>query len=681
MSILHAFVLCSILTSTATEPTSTAASQEASGPARRGDASPARREDTSVARPEDASSARAFTWDARAAEHLLNRAAFGARPNEIQEALALGPEKLVDRLLTRRADVEPPFVEVLPEPGGRALKELSEDEQKRVKREYYDNDRRQLLEYTGWWFESMVSGRDPLLDRMTLFWHGLMTSSIDQVRRSYPMLKQNQFLRANALGRYSDLLDGIVKDPAMLTYLNGNSNRKGNPNENLARELMELFSLGIGNYTETDVKEAARALTGRGVTRDGEYEYRPKQHDDGEKTILGDKGKHDGDSLVKVILRQDACPRYVARKLITYFEGVEPDAQRLESYATFLRANDFQIQPFLKKLFLDPAFYRDEVVGARVQSPVDFMVGTARRLGLQAPAMITGSGAALLGQRLFAPPSVKGWDEGLPWITTSSLMQRGNLAGMMLGVVRMDDVLSQADLLANDATAAETGGNRMAGTTSAPKSTGGDGAMQGGGMSGDTLSGGGMSGGAMSGGTMSGGAMQDGSMSGGGAASGGSQDKTKAGADAKPADAKVAATSADARAASDSPASMDDAMSSREKREEMAKRLKSGKKGGFAYDALRRAQDAGWSPSINFTARMQKLKLTTDEQIVDQMLSELLAIVPPAETRAKMLSFLTTERVQLSLRDGHLLDGGADAEHVLRRLAHLILSLPDAQLM
>jgi len=144
------------------------------------------------------------------------------------------------------------------------------------------------------------------------------------VKRSYPMLQQNQLLRTNALGSYSDLLYGIAKDPAMLIFLNNNSNRKGNPNENLARELMELFSLGVGNYSEADIKEAARALTGRSTTREGKYEYRERLHDDGEKTVLGVKGKLDGDGLVKVILQQDACPRYIARKLITYFEGVEP---------------------------------------------------------------------------------------------------------------------------------------------------------------------------------------------------------------------------------------------------------------------------------------------------------------------------------------------------------------------
>ncbi|MBL8857544.1 MAG: DUF1800 domain-containing protein [Planctomycetes bacterium] len=530
------------------------------------------------------------TWNARHVEHLLNRATFGARPGEIEAGVAAGPELLIDRLLNERADIEEPFIEPLTEPSARAYKELSTDEQKLLKRDYAERERRQQLECIGWWVDRMVKGDDPLLDRMTLFWHGLLTSSTEQVNRSYPMVEQHRFLRRNALGSYSDLLYGIAKDPAMLLFLNNNSNRKGNPNENFARELLELFSLGIGNYTETDIKEAARALTGRGSSRDGKFEFRAGQHDGGVKTVLGTTGKLDGDGLVKVILQQEACPRYIARRIITYLEGVAPETARLDDYAACLRANEFQIKPFLRKLFLDPEFYRDEVIGARVQGPIDYMVGMTRRLGNQAPPLVVASGAALLGQRVLAPPNVKGWDEGLSWISTSTFMQRGNLAGLMLGIVRIDDVLNQADLLARN--------------NDAPMEPASDGSMQGG-----------------------------------------------------------------------------EPMMTSEQKEAMAKRLRSGVKGGFAYDALRRAQEAGWTPSINFTARLQRQGVTSDAAIVDRMLDDLLAIHAGEETRAQMLAFLTNERVQLSVRDGKLLEGGPAVERILRRLAHVILSLPEAQLM
>lgn len=524
-------------------------------------------------------------WDARAVEHLFNRAAFGARPSEIQAALAAGPEALVDRLLEQRADVEPMFFERIDAPKPRELREMSEEEQQKAKRDAREKDRRQLLEYMGWSFGRMASGEDPLHERMTLFWHGFFTTSIEDVKRSYEVLQQDQWLRENALGSYATLLTGIVRDPAMLVYLDNNVNKKGAPNENLARELMELFSLGQGNYTEEDIKEGARALTGY-HTVDGEFVFRKKLHDDGEKTILGKKGKHDGDAFVRILLEHPACSRFVAKRLLTYFEGVEPDAKRLDTYAMQLKHNGYEIKPFLRRLFLDPAFYRDEIVGARVQGPIEYLVGASHRMGIEAPPAILGAGAALLGQRLFAPPSVKGWDEGEAWITTSTLMQRGNLTGLMLGVVKLDDILSQADL-------------DMPADESEP--------MQ----------------------------PRDG-------------EPMKPAMDAKKSGAKALP--------------------------------KVGKAGGFAYQALKRAESAGWAPAVNFTSRMRKAGAASDAQIVERMCDDLLAIQVPESTKARMREFLASERASSNVRDGELLDSGRDGERVLRRLAHLVLSLPEAQL-
>jgi uncharacterized protein (DUF1800 family) len=530
-------------------------------------------------------------WDARAAEHLLNRAGFGARPAEIEQALELGREALVERLLTQRADVEPPFFERIIELTPREREALSEEGRKQAKTQYREKERRQPIEYAAWWLRRMQSGEDPLLERMTLFWHGFFTTSIEDVKRSYLVLQQNQFLREHALGSYAELLRGIAKDPAMLVYLDNNNNRQGNPNENFARELMELYSLGVGNYSEDDVKNAARALTGRGTNLRGDYEFRRKQHDAGEKTILGVQGALDGDRLVEILLAQPACARWVAKKLITYFEGVEPSPERLEEYARFLRQGDYAIQPFLRKLFLDPAFYRDEIVGARVLGPIEFMVSTARRAGIEAPPLVLGAGATLLGQRMFAPPSVKGWEEGPAWITTSTMMQRGNLAGLMLGVIKIDDVLSQADLAAP--------------MMSEPSEMDADGAS----MESMTAQ---------------------------------TPAARTAEAGKKPA-AKVG-------------------------------------KGGAAYQALRLVQQTGWTPEINLCARLARAGAKTDAEIVERMLDELLAIQAPADTQARMLAFLSAGRKELGVSEGALLELGGNAERLLRRLAHLILSMPEAQL-
>jgi uncharacterized protein (DUF1800 family) len=290
-----------------------------------------------------------FAWDARAVEHLYNRAGFGARPSEIKAGVAIGQAALVEQLVSQRVDVDPFFWDKTDAPDPREMRDLPAEERQQKLREFREKDRRQLIEYSGWWLDRMASGEDPLRERMVLFWHGFFTSSVEEVQRSWLLVRQNQLVREKALGSYAELLSAMLRDPAMLTYLDNQVNRRGNPNENLARELMELFSLGVGNYTEKDVQEAARALTGRGISRGGEYEFHPRLHDDGKKTVLGVTGKLDGDGLVAILLKQDACPRWVAKRLLAYFEGVEPSPERLADYAAFLRKSDYQLQPFLRR--------------------------------------------------------------------------------------------------------------------------------------------------------------------------------------------------------------------------------------------------------------------------------------------------------------------------------------------
>jgi uncharacterized protein (DUF1800 family) len=553
-----------------------------------------------------------MVWDARAAKHLLNRAGFGAKPSEIDAAVAMGQAALVEQLLSRRAEIEPFFFEHIGPPDPKTLREMSREDRAAAVREVREKDRRQLLEYTSWWFDHMASGEDPLRERMVLFWHGFFTSSFEEVKRSWLLIQQNEMVREKALGSYADLLRSMAKDPALLTYLDNQVNKKGSPNENLARELMELFSLGAGNYTEQDVKEAARALTGRGVSREGNYEFHKRLHDDGMKTVLGETDRLDGGDLVRILLAQDACPRWVAGKLLAYFEGVEPDAKRLADYAATLRKNDYAIQPFLRRLFLDPDFYRDEIVGARVQSPIDYMVGFTRRLGVEVPSAVLNSGASLLGQRLFWPPSVKGWDEGESWISTATIMQRGNLAGFMLGLVKVEDVLSEVDTKEPPPAATPTAGG-------APMmESDGDGSMEEDSSTGEPMA--------------EGRAMED----------------EKNAADVKKPGAK-----------------------------KPAKRI--GFDGAALY-GLRRAEAAGWTVSINLSSRIQKSGARSDAEIADRMLDDLLAIRAPEDTRTLVRGFLARERARLNLADGKLLDAGAEAERVLRRLAHLIYSLPEAQL-
>ncbi|MFT5079901.1 MAG: hypothetical protein ACI84E_000551 [Planctomycetota bacterium] len=402
--------------------------------------------------------AQAFVWNARTAEHLINRAGFGARPDEIDAAVAMGLEAYVDSLFLAKAQQVPLASadrlstkdglkaderERMKEIGGKEMaSEEMLDAVNDEKRSMQRSNNQQLDDYTIWWFDTMIGGEDPLRDRMTLFWHGLLTSSMRDVKSSYQMIEQNHLLRNGALGDYKSLLIGIAKDPAMLEYLDNDENKKDAPNENFAREVMELFTLGEGHYTEEDIREAARAFTGW-RSRGAEYSYSNRQHDKGKKTFMGVTGRHKGEDILNILLEQEQCGDYIAGRIVSYLEGAAPSVERQDAYGQLLFESDYDIEVLLRALFVDPAFYRDEVVGNRVAGPVDFLVGSARRLELLPPAAWLLSGSQVLGQRLFHPPSVKGWDGGMAWITTASLMQRGNLAGILVGQVDPRDVVSR----------------------------------------------------------------------------------------------------------------------------------------------------------------------------------------------------------------------------------------------
>ena len=522
-------------------------------------------------------------WNARQVEHLLNRAGFGARPAEIEAALKLGRAAYVEQLLAGWSEpAEPFFVDAPARPSRR---ELDEAEYKRAQDDYRRGERRLLFGYAGWWIDQMIEGDDPLRQKMVLFWHGYFTSSARDVKRTAAMVEQNQLFQRLALGNFRELLCAVLRDPAMIEYLDNNQNRRGNPNENLARELMELFTLGAGNYTEQDIKEGARALTGWRTNDDKTEAYLVRrQHDDGVKEILGRKGRFDADDFVDILLEQPACSRWLAGKLLGYFEGRAPDETRLAEYAGVLKAGKFEIAPLLKKLFDDPRFYRDEILGERISGPVEYLVGCTRRLGIDVPPQLLWLGAGQLGQRLFDPPNVKGWEGDEAWITTSSLLARGNMAGMLLGVVHFEDVLKDDGFALDDDES--IGGGEM------------------------------------------------GEMSG-----------AMAGEEAKKPAKKEAKVDL-----------------------------------GPELGALKRLTSEFYYPRLNLTARASRLGANSDERIVDVLADELLPVALSAESRAALLEFLGAERTKLALDDGKLLQTPAKAEELLRRLAHLILSLPEAQL-
>ncbi|MEO6708367.1 MAG: DUF1800 family protein [Planctomycetota bacterium] len=384
-------------------------------------------------------------WDARMVEHLLNRAAFGATREEIEAGVRMGCGALIDELFRPRPEVEWPVPVLLRWEDfglthlqlpleGSSFMQMQPGERMALCKESKSSDREAFTATFEQWFHSMVDGRDPLRDRMTLFWHGFFTTSWAVNKRKYELVEQFQWLRGQATGSYADLLRGIGADPAMLQYLDNTSNSRGHPNENLARELMELYSLGEGHYTEVDVREAARALTGAVCTSEGSYAFLADAHDSGSKFILGERGNHGPAELVEILLHQEACARWVAGRLIAYFEGLAPGEQRLASYAEFLRRGNYEVEPFLRRLFSDPDFYRDEAVATRISAPIEHLAGICHKLEVHPSNEYLQRATNLLGQAFYFPPSVKGWSDGILWMSNDAMMRRSNCAGLIAGV-------------------------------------------------------------------------------------------------------------------------------------------------------------------------------------------------------------------------------------------------------
>ncbi|HEX5416633.1 MAG TPA: DUF1800 family protein [Chloroflexota bacterium] len=348
-------------------------------------------------------------------QHLLRRAGFGASPTELAEYQKLGFEGAVDRLVDYdKVD-------------NRAL------EQRLTGLGINLNNRQEIQR---WWLVRMIYTQRPLEEKMTLFWHGLLTSAISKVHFAPIMLTQNDFLRANALGRFPDLLKGITQDPAMMIWLDTDTNKKGHANENYARELMELFSLGVGNYTETDVREAARALTGltlRGVRILGQVEstFVPRLHDDGSKTLLGHTGNFNADDIVDIIVAEPASAKFITRKLFSFFVYPNPPDDVLAPFVKVYQSNNYSIKELVRALLKSPEFQSPQAYRAVVKSPADLVAGTARLLGIDTdgkglPALMT-----RMGQELFNPPNVAGWPGGPAWLSSGTWMTRLNFANLV----------------------------------------------------------------------------------------------------------------------------------------------------------------------------------------------------------------------------------------------------------
>ncbi len=351
-------------------------------------------------------------WDLRKVGHLYRRAGFGATKAELDAGLADGPAKTLDRVLAGTPD-------------GADFVRTSE---------YMASEKSMPSGTPGtrlsaWWLDRMLKTGHPLREKITLFWHNHFATSNTGVRNTRYMLGQYRLMNQHALGSFREMLVEMGTDPAMMVWLNTVDSVKGKPNENYARELMELFSLGIGHYTETDIREAARAFTGYELTN-GKGTFNSRKHDAGEKTVFGKTGAFRGEDIARLCLDQPACPRFITQKLYAFLvsEAEPPSHELIEPLADLYRKSDFDTGKLVRVILRSNVFFSPGAYRARIKGPVDFAVGIVRGLEGTAGALPLAAMLEGLGQVLFAPPSVKGWDGGPTWLNAQTLLSRNNLA-------------------------------------------------------------------------------------------------------------------------------------------------------------------------------------------------------------------------------------------------------------
>jgi len=380
-------------------------------------------------------------WNDATAAHLLNRAGFGATPDEIEQARQKGLTAAVEQLLNVKADaaeVPPPAwahprniraqrMEI------RTAKERGDDFRSKVRNvRMMEGD--EMIDLRRWWIDRMLNGPAPLLEKMTLFWHSHFATSIQKVRDAYWMWLQNDMLRRNAFGNFRALVKKVSRDPAMMIYLDLQQSRQEHPNENWARELMELFTVGIGNYSEQDIRESSRAFTGYRIDfTTQQFHFAAFQQDRRPKTFMGQSGNLSGDDIIDILVSKPACAQFIGRKLWRFFAEDDPPSAVVDSIVGTIRKYNFELRPILREMFCSTEFYSDGVMGNQIKSPVQFIVQTSKLLNASAPPPLAAQNAMRqMGQILFAPPNVKGWDGGRQWISTSTLLFRYNLANYLI---------------------------------------------------------------------------------------------------------------------------------------------------------------------------------------------------------------------------------------------------------
>ncbi len=361
-------------------------------------------------------------------QHLLWRAGFGPAVEQLDNLDKISPQTLY-RALQKASSKKPEYIQAadnylqglmmgIQDVGKQQRQEMSPEQRKELQRK----SREGIKNLNLYWVKEMVNTDAQLREKMSFFWHGHFAC------RNLNIFFQQELLdviRQNAMGNFRDLLHEVSRTAAMMNFLNNNQNRKDHPNENFAREVMELFTMGRGNYTEHDVKEAARAFTGWGANAKGEFMFRKFQHDDGSKTVLGKTGNFDGDEVLDILLEQKQTAKYISQKVYRFFVNDNVDQQKAAWLADRFYKNDYNIGKLMEDIFTSDWFYDEKNIGSRIKSPIELLVGIQRIL----PMKLENEEALLLlqrilGQMLFYPPNVAGWPGGKTWIDSSTLMMR-----------------------------------------------------------------------------------------------------------------------------------------------------------------------------------------------------------------------------------------------------------------
>jgi uncharacterized protein (DUF1800 family) len=340
--------------------------------------------------------------------HLLRRAGFGATEAELDQYTQLGLAGAVDRLLNPE-QVDDSATDLLLAPLAAEL-----------------GDPKKIEAAKFYWFNRMLYTQRPLQEKLTLFWHNHFATANSKVGNSVLMQQQIQLLRTYGFGNFETLLQKVTRDPATLIWLDNRLNRKGAPNENYAREVQELFTVGIGNYTEQDIHEAARAFTGHTLDKNLNYVFNPAQHDAGVKTFQGQTGNFDADDILGILVRNPATARYITTKLFSFFVYDSPDASIIDRLAFTFVSTNFDIRSVLRDIFSGPEFLSPQAFHGQLKQPVDYVIGSLKSLNVQNIGPDVTQVLRRMGQDLLNPPDVSGWKYGPGWINSTTLFERFN---------------------------------------------------------------------------------------------------------------------------------------------------------------------------------------------------------------------------------------------------------------